>query len=135
MDKRPLFPDSLTVLNVFLLQVQVVFGGTLFVSLVMAAYEYDASAGGTGGFNQQCLFVRHYGMLLLLFPALWISGALYYGREAASRDFRRTFLVIGVVALLFGIVYYMACAWSCTLVPNADIRRTPTHNGFFGFPF
>ena len=111
MDKRPIFPDSLSILNIFLLQVQVVFAGTLFVTLVMAAHGYDSSVGSASGFNQQALFIRHYGMWLLVFPALWIAGALYYGRAAASRDLRRTFLVIGVVAVVFGIIYYVACGW------------------------
>ena len=117
MDDRPIFPDSLTVLNIFVLQVQVVLGGTLFVSLMMSAHGYDAAKGATSGFSEQALFIRHYGMWVLIFPALWIAGALYFGRAAASRDFRQAFVVIGGVAVVFGIIYYLVCAWGCTLSP------------------
>ena len=119
MDKRTIFPNSLIVLIIFVLQVQVVLAGTLLVSLVMSANGYDSAGMDAGKFNQQVMFIRNYGMVLMIFPALWIGGAVYYARPAASLDFRNAFLIIGLGMLLLGMVYYLACAWSCTLDSHA----------------
>ena len=76
MYKRPIFPDSLAVLIIFVLQVQVVLGGSLLVALVMSANGYDSKGIDTGKFNQQVMFIRNYGMVMMIFPSLWIGGAV-----------------------------------------------------------
>ncbi len=135
MDIPRTSPAHWAIFIIGLLQVGVVLGGTLFVSGVMRANGYETSRGFGAPYSGAAVFVRHYGLSLLILPAAWIAGSIYSGRETAPRYLRRVFLVIGVVAVLVGIFAYLRCAGNCYSWSGFDGGATRSHGGLFGFPF
>ena len=108
-------PPHMTMFSIVLLQGVVVVGGTMFVSLATASNYYDFPESGTEEFSKQSLFIRHYGMALLVVPALWAAAAVYSVRKPAPRYFQIALLAIGDVSVLVGIVFYLWCAMTANL--------------------
>jgi len=107
MDDTRTEPAHRAISMIALLQVGVVTGGTLFVNTVLEAHGYEFSKGFGEPFRDEAVFIRHYGLTLLLIPVLWSAWAIYAGKVLESPDLRRVVLGIGAVLVVFGFGFYL----------------------------
>lgn len=113
METLPTEPAHRLTSIIVLLQVGVVLGGTLFVNTMLKAYGYDSSMGFGAPFSDESVFIRPYGLTLLLVPMLWTAWAIYAGKVLTSPNFRRVVLGIGFAAVFLGIVLYLKVGMGC----------------------
>ena len=98
---------------VALVQSGVVVFGTLFVTAILKYKGYQGGEIPDSFFNPEALWVRHWGILYLFLPALWVAGAIVAKRVLdADKDPRAWLLLlfilaVGVAAIFRGIWYYI----------------------------
>ena len=90
---------------VALIQVGVIVGGTLFVSAMMRVFGYGSAPAAF--FTPKALFVRNAGFLVLLFPVVWTLLAISVARMRSGSLWSQLILLLGVVAIPFGIYWYL----------------------------
>jgi len=101
-------PSDRAISIIALVQSGVVVGGTLFVTVMLKLAGYKGGGVPDSFFNSGALFVRHYGLLLLLLPAAWAALALWISRNPMHRRTAAAVFLLGIAAALFGIYQFVS---------------------------
>ena len=99
-------PSYRAISIIALMQVAVVTGGTLFVTVMLKAHGYGSVEMPDVFFNPRAVFVRHSGYVLLLLPAGWALVAAFIARSTATPWAIRGVLLLGIGAIVLGICAY-----------------------------
>jgi hypothetical protein len=94
-----------------LIQSGVVIAGTLVVGAMLKVWGYrdnphDPDFARFAQFNPVALYVRHYGLTLLLLPVLWVALALLSRRATRRPWIELTVQAMGVGMILYGLYFY-----------------------------
>jgi hypothetical protein len=92
---------------VCLIQVGVVVFGTMFVTLSLKGAGYGRGDLPNHWFNSAAVLVRNWGLLLLLFPVLWVAAAMYIQRKFDLYWPRVTMIVLGITSAIWLIQMYL----------------------------
>ena len=98
-----------------LIQAGVVVGGTLFVAAMLKYCGYDGSTEHGPHYPSGVLFVRHFGFTLIFVPAVWTLLAVLLARTARRRWLLPALLIVGIAAILCGILMYFMFGILCGL--------------------
>ena len=97
---------SVTILG--LIQVSVVIFGTLFVSGMLKVYGYTENPHLS--WSPIAVFIRHYGLVLLIIPLIWIAAAIPAQAPERHPALPYASTLFGIVLLIFGTFFYIVVA-------------------------
>lgn len=115
-------PSDRVVTYLVLLQSFIVVAGTLFVTGMLKLNPYPEDPGS------QQLFVHHYGFTLLLLPMIWAALTLLVARSKMNIWSHRAIVCLGILAIPFGILYYLELGVAATYprdVPRRGVQLFP----------
>ena len=107
-------PSYRAISIIALIQVGVITGGTLFVTVMLKAHGYGSIEVPNAFFNPRAVFVRHSGYVLLLLPIGWALVAAFIARTSATPWALRGVLLLGIGAIVLGICAYAMLGFAPT---------------------
>lgn len=99
-------PNHRVISILALLQVGVVFGGTLFVRTMLKVYGYGTAEGMNVPFRPGSVFIRHFGFFLFLVPITWTILAVGAARLSAHAWQWQAMLIAGTALIGLGAFCY-----------------------------
>lgn len=89
------------------IQAFVIIAGTLFVSVMLKLHGYGTNLVPPDFFLKNPIFIRNYGFLFLVIPAIWAFGAVLIVRSHLPARFQLIMLGIGFAMILYELYGYM----------------------------
>ena len=96
-------------------QVGAVVAGTLITTFILKTGGYGTSAAYLMRFNPRSVWIREYGLVLLLLPVIWFGYALW--NKFRTEDQNRFSTAIGFILLLGLVILYI------DTIANPYVRR------------
>lgn len=97
------------------IQLVVVLAGVFLTSAMLKAHGYGSDTQPLWHYRAAAVWVRHYGGVLLLIPALWVILAVRSTRPEAARWQQPFQLALGIGLVLFGIYWFLRTALEPTV--------------------